>query len=68
MPIKWAGLGPELLLALDRKLAEPLSAQLERGPVNRSWPASRARTGSGRCAAPAVRSRRTRRDAVIRGP
>jgi GntR family transcriptional regulator / MocR family aminotransferase len=30
MPIEWAGLGPELLLALDRKLAEPLRSQLER--------------------------------------
>jgi GntR family transcriptional regulator/MocR family aminotransferase len=30
MPIEWAGLGPELLLRLDRTLAEPLRAQLER--------------------------------------
>ncbi len=30
MPIEWAGLGPELLLRLDRKLAEPLGSQLER--------------------------------------
>jgi GntR family transcriptional regulator/MocR family aminotransferase len=30
MPIEWAGLGPELLLRLDRKLAEPLRSQLER--------------------------------------
>jgi GntR family transcriptional regulator/MocR family aminotransferase len=30
MPIEWAGLGPELLLALDRDLAEPLRSQLER--------------------------------------
>src|SRR5436305_2390270 len=30
MPIEWAGLGPELLLALDRSAAEPLRAQLER--------------------------------------
>ena len=30
VPIKWAGLGPELLLRLDRKLSEPLGAQLER--------------------------------------
>jgi GntR family transcriptional regulator/MocR family aminotransferase len=31
MAIKWAGLGPELLLALDRDATEPLTAQLERG-------------------------------------
>src|SRR4051794_25560439 len=31
MPIQWAGLSPELLLALDRDAAEPLRAQLERG-------------------------------------
>ena len=30
MAIEWAGLGPELLLALDRSRAEPLRAQLER--------------------------------------
>jgi GntR family transcriptional regulator/MocR family aminotransferase len=30
MPIDWAGLGPELLLAIDRTLPEPLGAQLER--------------------------------------
>ncbi len=30
MSIEWAGLGPELLLALDRTLPEPLGAQLER--------------------------------------
>jgi GntR family transcriptional regulator/MocR family aminotransferase len=30
MPIEWAGLGPELLLRLDRGLAEPLRVQLER--------------------------------------
>ncbi len=30
MPIEWAGLGPELLLRLDRKTAEPLRLQLER--------------------------------------
>ncbi len=30
MPIEWAGLGPELLLTLDRSLPEPLGAQLER--------------------------------------
>jgi GntR family transcriptional regulator / MocR family aminotransferase len=30
MPIEWAGLGPELLLRLDRTLTEPLRAQLER--------------------------------------
>jgi GntR family transcriptional regulator / MocR family aminotransferase len=30
MPIEWSGLGPELLLRLDRKRAEPLIAQLER--------------------------------------
>jgi GntR family transcriptional regulator/MocR family aminotransferase len=28
--IQWTGLGPELLLRLDRQLAEPLRAQLER--------------------------------------
>ncbi|HEY3725939.1 MAG TPA: PLP-dependent aminotransferase family protein [Solirubrobacteraceae bacterium] len=30
MPIQWAGLGPELLLSLDRAVAEPLRSQLER--------------------------------------
>ncbi|HET6869944.1 MAG TPA: PLP-dependent aminotransferase family protein [Solirubrobacteraceae bacterium] len=30
MPVEWAGLGPELLLALDRSRAEPLRVQLER--------------------------------------
>ena len=30
MPIEWTGLGPELLLALDRTGTEPLRAQLER--------------------------------------
>ncbi len=30
MPIEWAGLGPELLLTLDRTLADPLGTQLER--------------------------------------
>ncbi|HEY2258238.1 MAG TPA: PLP-dependent aminotransferase family protein [Solirubrobacteraceae bacterium] len=30
MAIQWAGLGPELLLKLDRSLAEPLRSQLER--------------------------------------
>jgi len=30
MPIEWTGLGPELLLRLDRKLGEPIGAQLER--------------------------------------
>ncbi|HEX4280130.1 MAG TPA: PLP-dependent aminotransferase family protein [Solirubrobacteraceae bacterium] len=30
MPIEWAGLGPELLLALDRSRPEPLRVQLER--------------------------------------
>ena len=30
MSIQWAGLGPELLLRLDRGLAEPLRSQLER--------------------------------------
>ena len=30
MSIQWSGLGPELLLRLDRDLAEPLGAQLER--------------------------------------
>jgi len=29
MPIEWAGLGPEILLSLDRTAAEPLRAQLE---------------------------------------
>jgi GntR family transcriptional regulator/MocR family aminotransferase len=29
MPIEWAGLGPELLLRLDRTRAEPLRVQLE---------------------------------------
>ena len=30
MSIQWSGLGPELLLRLDRQLCEPLRAQLER--------------------------------------
>ena len=30
MPIEWAGLGPEVLLTLDRTRAEPLRVQLER--------------------------------------
>jgi GntR family transcriptional regulator/MocR family aminotransferase len=30
MPIEWAGLGPELLLSLDRSRPEPLRVQLER--------------------------------------
>jgi GntR family transcriptional regulator/MocR family aminotransferase len=30
MPVEWAGLGPELLLALDRSRDEPLRVQLER--------------------------------------
>jgi GntR family transcriptional regulator / MocR family aminotransferase len=30
MPVEWAGLGPELLLALDRSREEPLRVQLER--------------------------------------
>jgi GntR family transcriptional regulator/MocR family aminotransferase len=30
MPIQWAGLGPELLLRLDRRRSEPLRSQLER--------------------------------------
>src|SRR5206468_10992944 len=29
MPIEWTGLGPALLLALDRSAAEPLRVQLE---------------------------------------
>jgi GntR family transcriptional regulator/MocR family aminotransferase len=31
MSIQWAGLGPEILLELDREREEPLRAQLERG-------------------------------------
>src|SRR5918997_4646098 len=31
MAIEWAGLGPEVLLRLDREGAEPLRAQLEGG-------------------------------------
>jgi len=31
VPIEWAGLGPELLLGLDRSGAEPLRSQLEGG-------------------------------------
>jgi GntR family transcriptional regulator / MocR family aminotransferase len=31
MPIQWTGLGPEILLELDREGAEPLRLQLERG-------------------------------------
>ena len=30
MPVEWAGVGPDLLLTLDRELDEPLGAQLER--------------------------------------
>ena len=30
MPIEWAGLGPEVLLTLDRAAADPLRVQLER--------------------------------------
>jgi GntR family transcriptional regulator / MocR family aminotransferase len=30
MPIEWSGLGPDLLLTLDRHAAEPLRSQLER--------------------------------------
>lgn len=30
MPIEWAGLGPEILLTLDRSRPEPLRMQLER--------------------------------------
>jgi GntR family transcriptional regulator/MocR family aminotransferase len=30
MPIEWAGLGPEILLSLDRSRSEPLRIQLER--------------------------------------
>jgi GntR family transcriptional regulator / MocR family aminotransferase len=30
MPVEWAGLGPELLLSLQRNAPEPLRAQLER--------------------------------------
>jgi GntR family transcriptional regulator / MocR family aminotransferase len=30
MPVEWAGLGPELLLRLDRERPEPLRSQLER--------------------------------------
>ncbi len=30
MPVEWAGLGPELLLVLDRSRSEPLRVQLER--------------------------------------
>lgn len=30
MPVRWSGLSPEVLLALDRRAAEPLRSQLER--------------------------------------
>ena len=30
MPVEWSGLSPELLLTLDREVAEPLRSQLER--------------------------------------
>ncbi|HTU96787.1 MAG TPA: GntR family transcriptional regulator, partial [Solirubrobacteraceae bacterium] len=30
MSVEWSGLGPELLVRLDREAAEPLTAQLER--------------------------------------
>ncbi|HEY5987989.1 MAG TPA: PLP-dependent aminotransferase family protein [Streptosporangiaceae bacterium] len=30
MPVEWSGLSPELLLTLDRQVAEPLRSQLER--------------------------------------
>jgi hypothetical protein len=58
MPIQWAGLGPELILPLDRGRPEPLRSQLEAGlreairsgrlqagerlPSSRSWPGSSA--------------------------
>src|SRR6266581_9585251 len=29
VPVEWSGLGPELLLAVDRRAAEPLRSQLE---------------------------------------
>ena len=36
MSIEWTGLGPELLLRLDRTLPEPLGSQLERSSARRS--------------------------------
>jgi GntR family transcriptional regulator / MocR family aminotransferase len=44
MPVEWSGLGPELLLVLDRRAAEPLRSQLERR-VREAIRSGRLRTG-----------------------
>jgi GntR family transcriptional regulator / MocR family aminotransferase len=44
MPVEWSGLGPELLLVLHRRSAEPLRAQLER-QVREAIRSGRLRTG-----------------------
>jgi GntR family transcriptional regulator/MocR family aminotransferase len=44
MPIEWAGLSPELLLALDRGRAEPLRSQLE-GQLREAIRSGRLRLG-----------------------
>jgi GntR family transcriptional regulator / MocR family aminotransferase len=44
MPIEWAGLSPELLLALDRGRAEPLRSQLE-GQLRDAIRSGRLRVG-----------------------
>lgn len=44
MAVEWAGLGPELLVALDRRSAEPLRAQLE-GTLREAIRAGRLQAG-----------------------
>jgi len=44
MPVEWSGLGPELLLVLDRSVAEPLRSQLER-QLREAIRSGRLRTG-----------------------
>jgi GntR family transcriptional regulator/MocR family aminotransferase len=44
MPIEWSGLGPELLLALDRRDPEPLRSQLE-GQLREAIRTGRLRAG-----------------------
>src|SRR6266496_1279130 len=44
MPIEWSGLAPELLLTLDRRIADPLHSQLE-GRLREAIRSGRLRTG-----------------------
>jgi GntR family transcriptional regulator / MocR family aminotransferase len=44
MPIEWSGLGPELLLTLDRRRGEPLRSQLE-GQLREAIRSARLRVG-----------------------